>query len=134
MAAKPLLIELHGTFDIAPGDRRLRLVAGPDLPRMGETEIALDLVAGWDARWHPGRGRAPHPHPPAHAPVRSRTGRRPAPVAVTFLLRARPATDGTPARWPWGRAAWGLVAAAVAATLALAVMALRARKPGDRAS
>jgi hypothetical protein len=134
VAAKPLLVELHGSFDIAPGERRLRLVAGPDLPRMGETDIAIDLATGWELQGTLDAAEHATPTPQrmlqfAAAPA----GDRP-PVAVTFLLRARPTTDGTRAGGPWGSTAWGLVAAAVAATLALVVLALRSRKAGDRAT
>jgi len=132
VGAKPLLIELHGTFEIVPGQRRLRLLAGPDLPRMGETEIALDIVAGWELDGTFDAAERPTPAPQRMFQFPSAPAANRPPIALTFLLRARPGAEAAAGGWRWGRTAWGLVAAAVAAILALAVMALRSRKPGER--
>jgi hypothetical protein len=130
VAPRPLLVELHGSFDLAPGERTVQVQAGSDLPRLGETEIAIDLVTGWELVASLDASARPTGAPqrlfqfPA-APAASRTE-----TAATFVLRARAGWEGAAGRWRWGRAAWGLVAAAVAATIALAFLALRSRKPG----
>jgi hypothetical protein len=47
VAAAPLMIEVGGSVPLPHGRHRLRVEAGADLPRLGESEITLDL----DPRW-----------------------------------------------------------------------------------
>lgn len=42
-----VVVELFGARDLPAGERRLRVEPRTDLPRLGETEIALDLAPGW---------------------------------------------------------------------------------------
>jgi hypothetical protein len=44
--ATPLLSELSGTLALAPRRHRLEISLGPDVPRMGETEIVVE-TDGW---------------------------------------------------------------------------------------
>jgi hypothetical protein len=48
--AQPLLIDVVATVDLDPGEHRLEVVLGPDLPRMGETEVMLDATNPWSLR------------------------------------------------------------------------------------
>jgi hypothetical protein len=71
---KPLLVELTGQIELGPGEHRIEIDAGPDLPRMGETEIVLDSANPWLLRANlddRGQVQAPqklvrHPGPRAH--------------------------------------------------------------------
>jgi hypothetical protein len=45
--AQPLLVSLRTSVALDPGERRLTVALGPDLPRMGETEIMLDAGNPW---------------------------------------------------------------------------------------
>jgi hypothetical protein len=49
-SSKPLLIDLAGQIDLGPGEHKIEIDAGPDLPRMGETEIVLDAANPWVLR------------------------------------------------------------------------------------
>jgi hypothetical protein len=49
-SGKPLLIDLAGQIDLDPGEHKIEIDAGPDLPRMGETEIVLDAANPWVLR------------------------------------------------------------------------------------
>jgi hypothetical protein len=72
-SAKPLLIEYAGQLPLDPGEHRIDVNAGPDLPRMGETELVLDATNPWILRTtldDHGRSRGPvklinHPGPRA---------------------------------------------------------------------
>ncbi|HEY0714638.1 MAG TPA: hypothetical protein VGF45_18290, partial [Polyangia bacterium] len=44
---EPLLVQLRGQIALEPGEHKLAIEAGPDLPRMGETEIVLDAGHPW---------------------------------------------------------------------------------------
>jgi hypothetical protein len=125
VAGKPMLVTLQGSFDLAPGDRQLRVEAGPELPRLGETEIALDAAAGWTlvASLDPAgkaTGNAQRLFQFPAARVASGAG-----PSVTFQLRSSGELNARPA---WGRAAWLLLGAASAALLAMILVAVRTRR------
>ncbi len=124
--AVPMLVTLQGSLDLDPGKRALRIEAGPDLPRLGETEMALDITSGWtltgslDQDGKPGRtGQRLFQFP---AP-RTAQGRAP---AVTFSLRG--SGGAGPAGRALGLAAWALIALSAAAVAGLTLVAVRARR------
>jgi hypothetical protein len=43
----PLQLDLTAVLELPPGTRRLEVMMGPDLPRMGETELVLDPGQQW---------------------------------------------------------------------------------------
>jgi hypothetical protein len=45
--SEPMLVQLHGQIPLGEGAHKLIVEAGPDLPRMGETEIVLDPGHPW---------------------------------------------------------------------------------------
>jgi hypothetical protein len=44
----PLVVEVYGAQPLPEGTRRLRLEPGWDPPRLGETELVVDLSPDWD--------------------------------------------------------------------------------------
>jgi hypothetical protein len=44
---KPFVLEFAGQIELGPGEHRIDVDAGPDLARMGETEIVLDAANPW---------------------------------------------------------------------------------------
>jgi hypothetical protein len=46
--AAPLVVEVYGSRPLAGGTRQVRLEPGWDPPRLGETELMLDLSADWE--------------------------------------------------------------------------------------
>jgi hypothetical protein len=48
VGAAPLVVELYGSWPLAPGTRHLRLEPGWEPPRLGETELSLDVAADWE--------------------------------------------------------------------------------------
>jgi hypothetical protein len=44
----PMVVEVYGSRPLPEGTHELRLEPGWDPPRLGETELVLDLAAGWD--------------------------------------------------------------------------------------
>jgi hypothetical protein len=44
----PLVVEVYGSRPLREGTHQLRLEPGWDPPGLGETEMVLDLAAGWD--------------------------------------------------------------------------------------
>jgi hypothetical protein len=44
----PVTVEIFGARPVAAGTRRVRLEPGWDPPRLGETELSIDLSAGWE--------------------------------------------------------------------------------------
>ena len=44
---EPLVVQLRGRVPLQPGEHRLIVEPGPDLPRMGETEIVLEAGHPW---------------------------------------------------------------------------------------
>jgi hypothetical protein len=124
--AKPLLVTLHGSFDLAPGDRQVRVEGPAELPRLGETEISLDVATGWalvaslDAG---GKATGTAQRLFQFPAARGDDGTLP---TVTFVLRS--AGPGDPVRRAWGPAAWLLLGGTAAALLGLVLVALRARR------
>jgi hypothetical protein len=93
---KPMLIDLAGQIDLGPGEHRIEIDAGPDLPRMGETEIVLDATNPWILRTtFDDKGQAQGVqklirHPGPRAQPSDRRG-------ATFVIdSAGPAEDNTP--------------------------------------
>ena len=125
-----MMVTLHASFDLAPGDRQLRVEAVPELPRVGESEIALDIAAGWTlvgsrdpAGKDDGKAQRLFQFPAA----RIAGGAAP---SVTFVLRS--SGQAGPAGRVWGRAAWLLMGGTAAALLAMILVAVRARRrPGE---
>ena len=127
VAARPLLVTLHGSFDLSPGDRTIEVAGMADVERLGETEIALDIAAGWTLISSQGSaGRA--------TGAAQRLFQFPGPrVAggdlprVTFSMRSF--ATGKRARPTWGPTAWAMLPVAALAILALAFLVARARRP-----
>jgi hypothetical protein len=46
--AAPLVVEVYGSRPVPQGTRQVRLEPGWDPPRLGETELMLDLSPGWE--------------------------------------------------------------------------------------
>jgi hypothetical protein len=44
----PLVVELYGSRPLPDGTHELRIEPGWDPPRLGETELVIDLAAGWE--------------------------------------------------------------------------------------
>jgi hypothetical protein len=125
VAPRPLLVTLHSSFDLPPGQHALKVEGGPDLPRLGETEIALDIVAGWNlvaSQDATGRATASPQRLFQFSPVASGSTSA---VSLTYVLQV---AAGAPPRFAWGRAAWGLLAAAAAALSGVIWLAWRARR------
>ena len=76
VAAKPLLVELSGSFDLSPGERRLTVEAASELPRLGVTEIALETAEGWTLLASADRQGRHDPKPPARIPFSTRGSSR----------------------------------------------------------
>jgi hypothetical protein len=123
VGARPLLVTLQASFELPPGERSVRVEAGPDLPRLGETEIALDIAAGWTLIGSLS-GTRPTGTPQRLFQFFTSAGSGP-PPSVTFAMRA---SGPSPAGRSWGRAAWPLLAAAIGLFGVLAWVALRARR------
>jgi hypothetical protein len=47
---QPLLVDLTASVPLDPGEHRLQVELGPDVPRMGETELMLDASNPWSLR------------------------------------------------------------------------------------
>ncbi len=45
--AAPLVVEVYGSRELPSGTRRVRIEPGKDPPRLGETEVVLDLSPDW---------------------------------------------------------------------------------------
>jgi hypothetical protein len=54
----PVVVEVYGSRPLAPGTHRIRLEPGWDPPRLGETELSIDPVNGWDLVASEQAGRA----------------------------------------------------------------------------
>jgi hypothetical protein len=54
----PVVVEIYGSRALAPGTHRIRLEPGWDPPRLGETELSIDPVNGWDLVASEQAGRA----------------------------------------------------------------------------
>jgi hypothetical protein len=121
-AAAPLVVELYGSRPIAPGQHEVRLEPAWDPPRLGETEVTIDLSPDWELL------SSRQGHGPQEAQRRYRfEGPRPtvaADRAATFTLR--PATTPAPRRTVF-------IAAAIAALSGLALF-LEVRRRQKRAS
>jgi hypothetical protein len=48
VGAAPLVVELYGARPLAPGTRQVRLEPGWEPPRLGETEISIDVAPDWE--------------------------------------------------------------------------------------
>jgi hypothetical protein len=133
VVAKPILVELNGSFDLSPGQRRLTVAAGSEVPRLGETEVALEIAEGWTlvASTDPQGHTTPTLQRVFHFPAPTAAGL--ASPSVTFLLRAHPGGRSGPALWQWGLAGWVLIAIALGATGTLVWVAFRARRRRDQA-
>jgi hypothetical protein len=126
VAPRPMLVTLHSSFPLPPGQRALRVEGRADLPRLGETEIALDIVAGWNlVASQDGAGRATASpqrlfqfSPAASGPATT--------SSLTYVLQA--SAGSRPPRFVWGAAAWGLLAGATAALAGVVWLAWRARR------
>jgi hypothetical protein len=56
--AAPVVVELYGTRPLPDGTHRIGLEPGWDPPRLGETELSIDPVAGWELVASERAGRA----------------------------------------------------------------------------
>jgi hypothetical protein len=126
VASRPMLVTLHSSFDLPAGQRALRVAGGSDLPRLGETEIALDIVAGWSlVASQDGAGQA------TASPQRlfqfSPAASGPATTATIIYVLHAIAGGGAP-RFAWGPGAWALLVAAAAALSGVVWLAWRARR------
>jgi hypothetical protein len=85
--AYPLLIELIATVPLDPGEHRVRVVLGPDVPRMGETELMLDATNPWTLRGSLDGAGDPLPTEPLiRFPARRTNADEPR--AGTFVIRS----------------------------------------------
>jgi hypothetical protein len=48
VGAAPLVVEIYGARPLSSGTRELRVEPGWDPPRLGETELSLDLAPDWE--------------------------------------------------------------------------------------
>jgi hypothetical protein len=48
VGAAPLVVEIYGSRPLEAGTRQLRLEPGWEPPRLGETELSLDLAPDWE--------------------------------------------------------------------------------------
>jgi hypothetical protein len=118
----PFLTEVSGAVALAPGRHRLEVTVGPDLPRMGETEIVVE-TEGWTvvaSEQPPGRATASPQRHFAFARPRASVDE---PRAVVFVVDTRP--GGGPAR-----AVPYVVAVVVVVAAAAAVVWRRRRRAG----
>jgi hypothetical protein len=124
VVAAPLVVELYGSRPLASGMRHLRVEPGWEPPRLGETELSLDLAPGWElVGSRQGQG-------PTGTERRFLfEGKRASVVAdrsATFTIRAAQGTTVRSMRTP-------IVAGAIAA-LAGVALALELRRRQRRAS
>jgi hypothetical protein len=89
VAGAPLVVEIYGSRPLTPGPHQVRLEPGWDPPRLGETELSIDLSPDWElASSREGHG------PESQARIFRFEGPRPSSSAdrsATFTLRPRPA-------------------------------------------
>ncbi|HXU83532.1 MAG TPA: hypothetical protein VN914_19200 [Polyangia bacterium] len=116
----PLVVELYGSLPLGAGTRALRLEPGWEPPRLGETELSLDLAPGWEL-------------------VASRQGQGPAGSERRFLFegpRASVAADRTATftirstAAPTRRPTAPFIAAGVAALAGVALVLVVRRQSG----
>jgi hypothetical protein len=48
VGAAPLVVEIYGSRSLPPGTHQVRVEPGWEPPRLGETELSLDLAPGWE--------------------------------------------------------------------------------------
>lgn len=129
VTAAPVVVELYAPHPLAAGTRRLRIEPGVEPPRLGETEVTLDLGQRWElvsgARGAGGDEKMTRAkfEGPRTSSIEDRS--------MTFVIRSKPGASGRPssADVPLGiyATAAALLFAGSATTLALH---LRRRRKG----
>lgn len=125
----PLLLELTAVVDLPEASRRVEVALGPDLPRMGESEIVLELGPEWSlesSEQPPGR-----PLPSAEARFKFASARRGDDQSreLAFILRHQPGgRRGDPRLTALGVG----IAVVVLAAILLAAWRLRGQPPQER--
>jgi hypothetical protein len=126
VAAAPVVLELTASAPLPPGERRVEVLPGPALPRLGDTEIALELGGGWalvssePPPGSPGRGQPRFQLPHGH-------GAGGAPGPAVFVIRS-----GAPAPATVGDLALPLLLSLVVGAAALAIGLWFARRSRQR--
>jgi hypothetical protein len=131
VSATPLQIDLSAVLVLPPTTRRLEVRLGPDLPRMGETELVLDP----GPQWHLLGSEVPPGRPTAAAERRftfpAGGGGGAAGRQLAFLLAHEPG-GSRPGGGGQLRLLGGILSALVLGAIALAAARLRSsRRDGD---
>jgi hypothetical protein len=122
----PMQLDLSAVLDLPPDTRRLEVMMGPDLPRMGETELVIDPGQQWRLL----ASENPPGSPTATAVTRFTfpAGGQPASGGrrLAFVLAHEP--GGSPAGSGRLRVLAAILAALVLAAIVLAAARLRSSK------